>query len=81
MRVELRQCQISNNWILKVLKAIHNHGPSLASAAHPAHRLATMAPGGRTTISTLARAGLSPGQILNTLCCLEPEVPLIPKDI
>jgi hypothetical protein len=57
-----------------------NHSLTL-TAAHPAHRLATMAPDGRTTISTLARAGLSPGQILNTLHCLEPEVPLIPKDI
>jgi hypothetical protein len=81
MRVELRQDKISSNWVLKVLEAIYNHRPSAASTAHPAHRLPAMAPGGRNTISTLSRAGLSPGQILNTLRCLEPEVPLLLKDI
>jgi hypothetical protein len=81
MKVELRQDLISHNWVLKVLEGIHNHGPSAAIIAHPAHRLATMAPGGRATISTLSRAGLSASQILTTLCCLEPELTLIPKDI
>jgi hypothetical protein len=33
MRVELRQDQLSGNWVLKVLEAIHNHGPSAASIA------------------------------------------------
>jgi hypothetical protein len=40
-----------------------------------------MALGGYNTISTLLYTGLSPGQILNILYCLEPEVPFLPKDI
>jgi hypothetical protein len=81
MKVELRLDPLSSSWVLKVLEAIHNHGPSVAIIAHPAHRLATMAPGGFKTISTLSYAGLSAGQILTTLRTLEPEVTLIPKDI
>jgi hypothetical protein len=81
MRVELRQDPISSNWILKVLEGEHNHGPSGASTAHPAHRLPTLAPSGYSTIGVLSRAGLPPGQILNTLRCIEPEVSLVPKDI
>jgi hypothetical protein len=81
MRVELRQDKLSSNWVLKVLEAIHNHGPSIASIAHPAHRLAALAPGAYKTISTLSHAGLSTGQILTTLRCLDPEISLIPKDL
>jgi hypothetical protein len=81
MRVELRLDKLSNQWSLRVLESAHNHGPSIAITAHPVHRLATMAPGGPTTISTLSCAGISPRQILTTLCCLEPELTLIPKDI
>ena len=81
MKVELRLDQISSNWALKVLESAHNHGPSTAITAHPVHRLATMAPGGLNTISTLSRSGISPGQILTTLRSLEPELSLIPKDI
>jgi hypothetical protein len=53
----------------------------MTSAAYPAHRLALIALGGCTTVSTLAHTSLSPAQILNTLCGLEPEVPLLLKDI
>jgi hypothetical protein len=80
MRVELLLNNLSNQWSLRVLESVYNHGPSIAITAHPAHRLPTIAQGGYKTISTLSRAGLSPGQILNTLRCLEPEVSLIPKD-
>jgi hypothetical protein len=80
MRVELYQDKISSNWVLKVLETIHNHGLSAASTAYPAYRLPAMVPGGCNTISILSCAGLLPGQILNTLY-LEPEVPLLPKDI
>ena len=59
----------------------HNHGPSVASTAHPAHRLPALAPRGHSTISTLSRAGVSTSQILTTLRALDPDVPLIPKDI
>jgi hypothetical protein len=81
MRVELRKDNLSSNWVLKVLESVHNHGPSAASTAHPAHRLPALAPLRRTTISTLARASISTSQILTTLRTLDKDVPLIRKDI
>jgi hypothetical protein len=81
MRVDLRLDKLSNQWSLRILESAHNHGPSAASTAHPAHRLPALAPLRRTTISTLARAGISTGQILTTLRALDPDVPLIRKDI
>jgi hypothetical protein len=81
MKVVLRLHQISSTWSLKVLEAAHNHDPSRASTAHSVHRIPALALSGRTTISTLSRAGLLPSQILNTLRVLEPDVPLILKDI
>ena len=81
MRVELRKDNLSSNWVLKVLESAHNHGPSAASTAHPVHRLPALAPIRCTIISTLVRAGISTSQILTTLCALDPDVPLIRKDI
>lgn len=81
MRVELRLDTLSNTWALKVLEASHNHEPSLDFTSHPAHRLAALDPSAHKTIQTLARSGLPPTQILTTLRYLNPEVPLISKDI
>jgi hypothetical protein len=81
MKVELRLDKLSNQWSLGVLESTHNHGPSAASTAHPAHRLPALAPLRHTTISTLSRAGISTSQILTTLRALDPDVPLISKDI
>jgi hypothetical protein len=71
MRVELRKDNLSSN----------NHGPLAASTAHPVHRLPALAPIRCNIISTLVRAGISTSQILTTLCALDPDVPLIRKDI
>jgi hypothetical protein len=81
IRVDLRLNSLTNTWTLKVLEASHNHEPSLDFTSHPAHRLAALPPDAHRTINTLARSGLLPTQILTTLRCLNPEVPLIPKDI
>jgi hypothetical protein len=81
MKVELRLDKLSNQWSLRVLESTHNHGPSAASTAHPAHRLPALVPLRYTTISTLSRAGISTSQILTTLRALDPDVPLISKDI
>jgi hypothetical protein len=81
MKVELRLDSISSNWSLKVLEAIHNHSPSAATTAHPAHRIAALTPETRALISTLSHAGLSPSQILTTLRTSDSEIPLLPRDI
>jgi hypothetical protein len=83
MRVELCRDEISSNWSLRVLEAIHNHGPSAAATAHPVHRRAALISEACPTISTLSRAGLQPRQILTALCTLDPELgfSLIAKDI
>jgi hypothetical protein len=81
MKVELRLDKLSNQWSLRVLESAHNHEPSAASIAHPAHRLPALAPLRHTTISTLAHASVSTSQILTTLRALDTDVPLILKDI
>jgi hypothetical protein len=81
IRVELRQDKLSSNWVLKVLEAIHNYRPSIASIAYPAYRLAALALGAYKIISTLLYTGLSTGQILTILYCLDPEISLILKDL
>jgi hypothetical protein len=81
MKVELRLDKVSNQWSLRVLESTHNHRPSAVSTAYPAHWLPALVPLRRTTISTLARAGISTSQILTTLRALDKDVPLIQKDI
>lgn len=81
MKVELRLDKLSNQWSLRVLKSEHNHGPSVDPSAHPAHRLPNLHPTRHSTISVLARAGVPTGQILTTLRVLDPDVPLIAKDV
>jgi hypothetical protein len=79
MKVELQLDKVSNQWSLRVLESTHNYRPSADSTAYPAHRL--LAPLRRTIISTLVRAGVLTSQILTTLRALDPEVPIIGKDI
>jgi hypothetical protein len=83
IKVALCLDKISDTWNVKVLEAVHNHGPSVASTAHPIHRSTALTLTACATISTLSRAGLQPRQILTTLRSLDPEIglSLIPKDI
>ena len=66
---------------MKVLESTHNYGPSADSTAHPTYRLPALVLLRYTTISTLVHAGISTSQILTTLRTLDPDVPLISKDI
>jgi hypothetical protein len=50
MKVVPRQDKTSSNWSLEVIEATHNHGPSTAVTAHPAHRIAGLVPDTRTFI-------------------------------
>lgn len=81
MKVVIRLDKVSSTWSVEVLEPAHNHPPSAAVTAHPAHRIAAISADTYTAISTLSRAGLSPGQILTTLRESDPDIPLIPKDI
>ena len=67
--------------MLKVLEGAHNHGPSTAPTAHPAHRSAAITLATRAEIGRLSHAGLTISQILSTLRTSDPETPLIAKDI
>jgi hypothetical protein len=81
MKVILRLDKVLNTYTLEVLEALHNHGPSAATVAHPAHRVAALVPETRAQISSLTSAGFLPGQILTALREADPEVTLISKDI
>jgi hypothetical protein len=81
MRVELRRDSISIQWVVGVLDGAHNHPPSTASTAHPAHRIAALAAIIRAEIGRLSRAGFPPGQILTTLRISDSQTSLIAKDI
>ena len=81
MKVGLRLDRLSDQWILEVLQGAHNHGPSTAPTAHPAHRLAALTLATRAHISGLSHNGLSISQILSTLRTTYPEVRLLAKDI
>jgi hypothetical protein len=81
VRVGLRLDRLSNQWILEILHGAHNHGPSKAPTAHPAHRAAAITPATRTQIGSLSHTGLTISQILSTLRSTNPGIPLIAKDI
>jgi hypothetical protein len=76
MKVELHLDRLSNQWILQVLQGEHNHGPSRAPTAHPAHRSAAITPAIRAQIGSLSHRGLTISQILSTLRTDEPKTPL-----
>ena len=81
IRVELRLDSISRYWSVRVLEPAHNHGPSAAPTAHPAHRLAALQPDTRASICNMSQAGLLPSQILTTLRTTDPAITLVPSDI
>jgi hypothetical protein len=54
MRIELKRDSISTNWSLRVLEKGHNHAPSLATTAHPAHRIAAISSDTRSTINNMS---------------------------
>jgi hypothetical protein len=81
MRVALRLDKVESLWMVEVLHGEHNHGPSVAATAHPAHRSATLVPSIRAQISTLSQAGFLPSQILHALQVTNPGINLIAKDI
>ena len=68
-------------WVLGVLEGAHNHPPSTAPTAHPAHRIAALTLPIRAEIGRLSHARLTISQILSTLRISDPETPLIAKDI
>jgi hypothetical protein len=81
MRVELRLDNLSSQWILYILEEAHNHPPSAAPTAHPAHRIAALAPEIRAEIGGLSQAGFSPGEILTKLQVSDTQLSLLAKDI
>jgi hypothetical protein len=81
MKVELRLDSMSGQWILRVLEGAHNHGPSRAAIAHPAHRSTALTPEIRAQIGSFTRSGQSISQILTNLRASDPGIPLIAKDI
>jgi hypothetical protein len=64
MKVKLRLDSMSSQWILRVLEGAHNHGPSAAAIAHPAHRSTALTPDIRAQIAGFVRSGQSISQIL-----------------
>jgi hypothetical protein len=81
MRVVLHLDPISHNWSVTVPDPEHNHSPSGAITAHPAHIIAALAPDTRAYINSLSRSGLLPTQVLTTLRDSIPEISLTPRDI
>jgi hypothetical protein len=54
MRVELRLDLVSRNWSLKILEKAHNHAPSSAITAYPAHRIAAISSETRASINNMS---------------------------
>ena len=55
------------SWTLKVVEDTHNHGPSIAPVAHPAHRVAALSLEVRVEIIRHWQAGISNSTILSSL--------------
>jgi hypothetical protein len=68
-------------WALKVLENTHNHRPSEAPIAHPAHRIASLKPEVRAEIVRNWQAGMSNSTILSSLRIGYPEVFLTRDDL
>jgi hypothetical protein len=76
MKVDIRQDRVSMQWVVGILEGAHNHPPSAAPTAHPAHRTTALAPVIRAEIGRLSRT-LSTNQILSTLRVSYPDITLI----
>jgi hypothetical protein len=68
-------------WKLTVMEATHNHGPSAAPTAHPAHRIASLDPAAREAIIKYAGLGMGSTQICIALRTEFPAILLVPSDI
>ncbi len=80
MKVELKK-EGSMAWKLTVMEATHNHGPSAAPIAHPAHRIASLDPAAREAIIKYAGLGMGSTQIYIALCTEFPTILIVPSDI
>lgn len=60
MKVEIRQDTVTNQWVVQVLERAHNHSPSVAPSAHPAHIITAPDQSICDQISTLSEAGFLP---------------------
>ena len=81
MRVAGIYQEDSGSWALKTIEDTHNHGPSIAPIAHPAHRIASLLPEIRVEIIRNWQAGMSNTLILSSLRIGFPGVTLTRKDI
>jgi hypothetical protein len=81
MKVGFRLDRLLNQWILEILQGAHNHGPSAAPTAHPAHKIAAIIPTALAHIGGLSHNGLTITQIISTLSTDYPEERVIAKDI
>jgi hypothetical protein len=73
--------QQEGSWALKVIEDTHNHGPSAAPIAHPAHRIASLEPEVRAEIIRNWQAGISNSMILSSLRIGFPGVTLTRDDL
>ena len=74
-------CQEDGTWALKIIEDTHNHRPSIAPVAHPAHRIASLAPEIRVEIMRNWKAGIGNTKILSSLRIAFPGINLTLKDI
>ena len=80
MRVQLKR-EGAVDWKLTVIEDTHNHGPSAAPTAYPAHRIASLDPAVYKAIIKYTRLGIGSTQIYTALLLKFPTTLLVPIDI
>lgn len=80
MRVQLKK-EGAMVWKLTTMEATHNHRPSAAPTAHPAHRIASLDPAVREAIIKYMGLGMGSTQIHIALRTEFPATLLVPSDI
>ncbi|RFU34331.1 hypothetical protein B7463_g2029, partial [Scytalidium lignicola] len=70
-----------SGWRLQVIEPSHNHEASMAPIAHPAHRLASLAPSIRAEILSKIYSGIPNHQVLNNLRIEHPQTLITSSDI
>jgi hypothetical protein len=68
-------------WVVGILEGAHNHPPSTAPTACPAHRIGALTLAVRAEIGRLSHAWLPTNQILSPLRISNPNITLFAKDI
>ena len=81
MKLAIERDETTGKWEVVILEGIHNHEPSAAPAAHPAHRIAALGPDTHAQVERLALAGLNNAQILAVVRQESPSILLSQKDI